>query len=127
MSAFLEVRAQSSTVLARAHGWFNIAGGAWPLLHLRSFEAVLGPKQDRWLVQTVAGLMLCNGFAQVTTGTSHEGLLLARRIGIGTALTLATIDLVYAPAGRISKVCLLDALAEAGWIVGWLATSKDGL
>jgi hypothetical protein len=28
----------------------------------------------------------------------------SRRIGIGTALTLGTIDLVYAPRGRISKV-----------------------
>jgi hypothetical protein len=112
----------SATAMARYHGMFNIVGGAWPLLHLRSFEAVLGPKQERWLVQTVAGLMISNGLCQVTAGRSPEGSATSRRIGIGTAMTLATIDLVYAPRGRISKVYLLDALAEAGWVVAWAAS-----
>ncbi len=44
---------------------FNAVGGLWPLLHMRSFEQVLGPKTDRWLVRTVAGLMLASGLAQV--------------------------------------------------------------
>jgi hypothetical protein len=30
---------------------------------------------------------------------------------------LAAIDLVYVPAGRISKMYLLDAVAELGWIL----------
>lgn len=41
-------------VLARAQGAFNVVGGAWPLVSMRSFEWVFGPKQDRWLEQTVA-------------------------------------------------------------------------
>ena len=41
--------------LARTHGVANLAGGLWPLLHIRSFEWVFGPKTDRWLVKTVAG------------------------------------------------------------------------
>jgi hypothetical protein len=91
----------------------------WPLLHLPSFEAVLGPKTDRWLVRTVAGLMIVNGAVQVSVGSSAEALQQARRIGIGTALTLGTIDLVYAPRGRISKVYLIDALLEGAWILAW--------
>jgi len=101
---------------------FNITGGAWPLLHLRSFEAVLGPKVDRWLLRTVAGPMIVNGAVQVSGGPSTQALQQSRRIGIGTALTLGTIDLVYAPRGRISKVYLLDALLEAGWILAWRQT-----
>jgi hypothetical protein len=106
--------------VARGHGLFNIVGGAWPLLHLPSFEAVLGPKVDRWLVRTVAGLMIVNGAVQVSVGSSPEALQQASRIGIGTALTLGTIDVVYAPRGRISKVYLVDALLEGAWILAWL-------
>lgn len=50
--------------VARAQDGFNSLGDLWPLLHMRSFEAVLGPKTDRWLVRTVAGLMLTNGETQ---------------------------------------------------------------
>ena len=112
--------------LARGHGCFNIVGGVWPLLHMRSFEAIMGPKVDRWLVRTVAGLMVANGVVQVSAGPSREALRQARRIGIGTALTLGTIDLVYAPRGRISKVYLVDALAEGAWVLAWLATNDRG-
>ncbi len=111
-------------VLARAHGLFNAAGGLWPLVHMRSFEAVLGPKTDRWLVQTVAGLMLGNGLAQTFATPSPDGLAAARRLGLATALTLATIDVVYAPAGRISKIYLLDAVLELGWVTAWLAAHR---
>jgi hypothetical protein len=48
--------------------------------------------------------------------STPEGLVQARRIGLGTALTLFTIDLAYVPAGRIRPTYLLDAAVEAGWI-----------
>lgn len=109
--------------LARAHGTFNIVGGLWPLLHMKSFEWVLGPKTDRWLVRTVAGLLLTNGLVQLTAGRSRAGLAQARGIGVGTALTLGAIDVIYAPRGRISRVYLLDAALEGAWVLGW-ATSR---
>lgn len=85
--------------VARLHGFFNLAGGVWPMVHRRSFEAVLGPKIDRWLVYTVAGLMACIGVAQTGATADPASLRLARRIGIGSALTLGTIDVLYAPEG----------------------------
>lgn len=109
--------------LARLHGTANLLGGLWPLIHLRSFEAVFGPKADRWLVKTVSGLLVVNGLAQVLSGRSGPGLRQARRIGVGTAAVLAAVDLVYVPAGRISPVYLLDAAMELGWIVLWHGTS----
>jgi hypothetical protein len=105
--------------LASAHGVFNVVGGLWPLLHMRSFEAVTGPKTDRWLVRTVAGLMVVNGAAQWRAGPSADGLAAARRIGVGTALTLGAIDVAYGVPGRISRVYLIDALLEAGWLLAW--------
>jgi hypothetical protein len=110
--------------LARAHALFNIGGGLWPLLSMRTFEAVSGPKADRWLVRTVAGLMVANGVAQWRAGTSDEALAGARRIGLGTAGTLAAVDLVYAPPGRISRVYLVDAVLEGAWVLAWLRSYR---
>jgi hypothetical protein len=108
--------------VARLQGAFNLVGGIWPLVHIRSFEAVLGPKVDRWLVYTVAGLMVAIGAAQLCTSTEPAGVRQARRIGIGCAVTLAGIDLVYVPRRRISPMYLIDALAEVGWIIAWSRT-----
>lgn len=103
----------------RRHGTFNLRSGLWPLVHLRSFESVFGPKTDRWLVRTVAGLLITNGIAQLSAPDTPAGDAQARRLGIGTAATLAAIDLAYAPAGRINRIYLLDALIELAWIHRW--------
>jgi hypothetical protein len=109
--------------LARAHGGFNIVGGLWPLLGVRSFEAVFGPKEDRWLEYTVAGLLLVNGVEQVLSSRRGE-VETARRLGIGTAATLAAIDAVYVPAGRIRWTYAIDAVLETGWIVLWIRRGR---
>lgn len=114
------------STLARAHGVFNVIGGVWPLVHLSSFEAVFGAKTDRWLVRTVAGLLLVNGCSQLAASRRVEGADHAAVVGIGTAATLATIDLIYAPRGRISKVYLLDAVLELGWIALWAGSRHSG-
>lgn len=120
---------RSSTLQARqiavAHGWFNIVGGLWPLLSMRSFEHVTGPKVDRWLVRSVAGLMVGNGLTQLASARSPEGLASARLLGQTTAATLGAIDVFYASRGRISKVYLVDAAAELGWLLAWLASSQE--
>jgi hypothetical protein len=111
--------------LARLHGLSNVLGGLWPLLHMRSFEAASGPKTDRWLVRTVAGLLVANGLTQLRAPATPDGIAAARRIGIGTAGTLLAIDLTYAPRGRISRFYLLDAVLEAGWVLVWLKTWRS--
>jgi hypothetical protein len=109
----------TALTLARVQGAANLIGGLWPLLHLKSFEAVFGPKTDRWLVKTVSGLLVVNGLTQLGTTSTPESIRQARRLGIGTAAVLGTVDLIYAPIGRISKMYLADAVVEIGWIVAW--------
>jgi hypothetical protein len=111
-----------AVTLARLHGAFNIAGGLWPLIHIGSFEAALGPKVDRWLVYTVAGLMVSIGAAQLTSTANPSGVRQARRLGIGTALTLGIIDVVYAPRRRISRAYLVDAAVETALLIAWAST-----
>jgi hypothetical protein len=113
-------------VMAKVHGAFNLANGAWPLLHRRSFEAVFGPKEDRWLMYTVAGLLAGVGHAQVRASTPDDWVA-ARRLGVATSSTLLVIDAVYVPRGVIAKTYLLDAVAEAALLAGWaLAWRRAG-
>ncbi|HEX3555098.1 MAG TPA: hypothetical protein VIA62_17885 [Thermoanaerobaculia bacterium] len=100
-------------------GIYFLGTGLWPLLHMPSFLAVTGPKVDLWLVKTVGvliaviGVTLLAGARRRTVGP--ELILLA----VGSVASLAGVDLVYALAGRISGVYLLDAVAEASLIVLW--------
>lgn len=104
--------------MAQAQGVFNVVGGLWPLVSMRTFEAVYGPKTDRWLVQTVGGLLTAIGTTQLISRDPAQ-LRVARALGVGTAATLLTIDLIYVPKGRISRMYLQDAACEIAWLAGW--------
>lgn len=106
--------------IAKVQGSFNVVNGLWPLVHMRSFEAVSGPKADKWLVRTVSGLLIAIGLEQLRAASNPGGDAVAKRLGIGTAATLAAIDLVYVAKGRISKVYLVDAAVELAIIRTWL-------
>ena len=108
--------------LSRAHGLFNVVTGLWPLVHMRSFEAVTGPKVDRWLVRTVGGLMAANGLAQLTARDTEQRL--SGQVGLGTSAVLAAVDLRYGTTGRISRVYLLDAAVQLAWTAAWTATRR---
>ncbi|MFE0331766.1 hypothetical protein ACWEWI_27775 [Streptomyces sp. NPDC003753] len=105
--------------VARAQGLFDLVGGGWPLLHLRSFEWVFGPKTEHWLQRTTAGLLATSGWALLRTPAVPGGAAQARRTGVGTAVTLLAVDLVYVPRGRIRPTYLLDAAMQAGWLAAW--------
>lgn len=111
-------------LVLRTQGAFNLVNGLWPLLHLRSFEAVFGRKTDHWLVRTVAGLLLVVGVTQLRSGTDAASIRTARRIGLGTSIVLGSIDVLYAPRRRISRLYLLDALAEGALVAAWLVARK---
>jgi hypothetical protein len=109
----------NAVLIARTQGLFNLVGGAWPPMHLRSFEWVFGPKTDDWLQRTTAGLLATSGWSQLLTRSVPGGLAQARRTGVGTAVTLLAVDLVYVPRRRIRPTYLLDAAMQAGWLAAW--------
>jgi hypothetical protein len=96
----------------------------WPLLHYRSFEAATGPKAEPWLVKTVGGLMVTLGYAQMHGAMTDDGVAGARRLGIGSAATFAAVDIFTAGPGRISRIYLLDAVVELGWLAAWAASAR---
>ena len=114
---------QSARNLARAQGLFNVIGGAWPIVNLRSFEWVYGKKNDVFLQKTVGGLLFSIGCVQLLAQDSDDGITLARRLGIATATTLLMVDLVYIPKREMRLTYLQDLACEIGWIAAWLRRS----
>jgi hypothetical protein len=105
--------------LATAHGLYYLFTGLWPIFHIDSFQAVTGHKSDLWLVKTV-GLLIAVVGSAVFAARNRPGLLPETLIvAAGSALALGTVDVVYALRGVISNIYLLDAVLEAGLVVGW--------
>ncbi|MET9958280.1 hypothetical protein ABZ128_04210 [Streptomyces sp. NPDC006326] len=112
--------------IARAQGLFNLAGGLWPLVSLRTFERIYGPKTDGWLQKTSGALLASAGITMLLADAGTEGVRHARRTGIGTAVTFLAIDLIYVPRRRIPATYLWDAAKEAAWLVAWWAARSKG-
>ena len=104
---------------AAVEGWFYVVGGLWPVLNIRSFEWVTGPKVDRWLVKTVGLLLTAIGGVQVAAARRREVPEELAVLGVGAPLALLLVDLTYVSKGRISKVYLLDAVGQLGLIGLW--------
>jgi hypothetical protein len=102
-------------------GSVYVASGLWPIIHLRSFERVTGPKHDDWLVKTVGGLLAVIGLVLLANGVRKRPSRWLRALGLGTAGVLVSADVVYAGSGRISKIYLGDALLHALLAGAWLA------
>ena len=105
---------------------YFFATGVWPLLHIKSFMAVTGPKVDLWLVKCVGVLVgvigIVLGLATWYDRLTIEIILLA----IGSAAGLTAIDVVYVLKRVIDKIYLVDAVAEVVLIVAWLVLWMPG-
>jgi hypothetical protein len=114
------------SALAVSQGAYFFATGIWPLLHMRSFERVTGPKVDKWLVRTVGvlvtviGGVLCSAGARNATNSETMGL------AIGSAAGLGAIDVIYGSSGRISRIYLADAAIEGALICAWMVSAVKG-
>jgi len=104
----------------KIHAIFNIVSGIWPLVHMPSFEAVSGPKGDHWLGKNVTSFITVIGVVIGSAGVRNRVTPEIATLAVGCSATLATIDVVYVAKGRISRVYLLDALAEVLLIAGWI-------
>ena len=124
--------AESSPGLARlavVQGAFDVVTGVWPILHLRSFEAVTGPKPEGWLVKTVGALITAIGGTLLSAGLRRRVAPEVAALAVGSAVALATVDVIYATRRRISPVYLLDAVAETALVACWgvlLARERGG-
>jgi hypothetical protein len=102
---------------------YYLVTGAWPIVHMRSFEAVTGPKVDRWLVKMVGALAVANGvtmmFGLRRTPPSSDMLAL----GVSSAVAFSVIDVTYVARRCISPIYLADAAVEVA--LAALALASD--
>lgn len=111
--------------LAFVHGAFNVVTGLWPVFDIESFEALTGPKVDRWLVKTVGLLLAVIGGTEIRAAARGEPEDVAL-LGAGTSASLFAIDVVYATRRRISLVYLGDAAMQLGFVAAWAVARARG-
>ena len=109
---------------ALAQGAYFVATGIWPILHLRSFEIVTGPKVDGWLVKTFGALVGAVGGALVVGAVDSPRSRALRALGVGSAAALAIADVIYAGKGRIARIYLVDALIEVVIVGAWFLEER---
>lgn len=119
-------RAEARARLARAQGAYYVVTGVWPLLHMRSFERVTGPKPERWLVKIVGALAACIGGAMLSAANHRRVTPELRVLGIASAASFAAVDVWYAGTGRIPPVYLGDAAVQLGLIAAWETLRRRG-
>jgi len=95
-----------------AQGIYFVITGVWPILSIRTFIAVTGPKKDVWLVKTLGGLIAVAGGALISASLNDLSLP-AIILSCGSALTLGWIDIWYSLKNVISKVYLADAVVQS--------------
>lgn len=100
-------------------GLFYLVTGIWPLVHIRSFVWVTGPKTDLWLVKTAGVLITVAGMVLSLAAFRRQPAPEIPLLATGSAAGLTGIDLVYVAKKRISPVYLLDALVEVVLIGLW--------
>lgn len=111
--------AGSPTATANAQGAYYVASGLWPLLSLRTFEAVSGPKRDDWLVRTVGALACVIGANLLLADRGHASREI-RTLGATSAAAFLMVDAVGVASRTISPVYLADAVLEAVFLARWL-------
>ncbi|HYO08680.1 MAG TPA: hypothetical protein VER17_06875 [Tepidisphaeraceae bacterium] len=107
-------------ILAYAQAGYFVVTGVWPLVHMRSFMAVTGPKMDRWLVRTVGVLVTVIG-GVIAMGAYRRDLdPQVFTLAVASAAGLAAVDVTYVAKRVLEKIYLLDAAAEVAIVLAWL-------
>lgn len=112
--------------LALIQGAYFLATGLWPILSMRTFEAVTGPKTDDWLVKTVGVQVGVVGAVLIMAGLNARITPEVVTLAVGSALGLMSIDVWYVARAVIPRVYLLDAAAEIVLVASWASARSMG-
>jgi hypothetical protein len=90
---------------------------------------VTGPKLDVWLVETVGVLVTAIGAALAIAAARDRAPAEIIVLALGSAIGLATIEVIYVVRDRIGEIYLLDVAVEAVIVAGWVvvaSTNRQG-
>jgi len=105
--------------------------GVWPLVSIRTFVFVTGPKfdhlptgqeSDHWLVMTVAVLIVAIALGLLTAAVRRTYSTEIRVVAMAAAAGLLGIDGIYVSRGVIAPVYLVDAVLQSGFLAAWAMT-----
>jgi hypothetical protein len=113
------VRSKLFKFLSKGQGLYYVATGVWPLVSIRTFMKVTGPKTDIWLVKTVGVLVGVIGGAIYLAGRRRRPTREVSLLALGSAAGLTAIDIIYVAKRTIAPIYLTDAAAEIALITGW--------
>jgi hypothetical protein len=120
----LKLTMRSCRNILRLQTIYYLLTATWPLVHIKSFMVVTGPKIDTWLVKTVAVLILviaiCFIGQLLIKGLSLPVIVLA----ISCCIGLILIECYYVSTGVISRIYLVDAFLHVLFLVAWWACLK---
>jgi hypothetical protein len=112
--------------ISAGQGAYFLVTGLWPLVSLRTFYAVTGPKRDGWLVQTVGSMIACVGSTLLLGARRPSVPPEVKWLGASCAAALMAVDVLFVRQRRIPRIYLADAVAELGLLAGWaLATIQE--
>jgi hypothetical protein len=109
--------------VALCQGAYYLVTGLWPLVHMRSFTAVTGPKRDLWLVRTVGLLATAIAVPLLREAVRGDSPGI-RALGASAAVAFASADVHPVVTGRISPIYLVDAALEC-LVAGAWARAAD--
>lgn len=105
--------------VALVQGIYFLVTGIWPLVSMRTFLLVTGPKTDLWLVKTVGVILAVIGLVLLyawATGAVNPPVI---ALAIGAGLGLTIVEIIYVSKKVISPVYLGDAVVEILLAVWW--------
>jgi hypothetical protein len=103
---------------------YMLITAVWPLVDIKSFMVVTGPKTDIWLVKTVGALLIPVSLTLFYQSVSKEKIT-AIILGGSTALAFMSIDFYYALNDTISDVYLADGFLQLIFFIAWLFVFRN--
>jgi hypothetical protein len=116
-------RGSRRRILRLQAAYYGITG-MLPLLSMPLFEAITGPKRDRWLVQMVGLLAASIGLSLWLSSLAESDESASLVLSCSSALAFAGIDVTHVCRRRISPIYLADAGIEL-LIVGLMLRSAS--
>ncbi|MBY0528258.1 MAG: hypothetical protein K2R98_33015 [Gemmataceae bacterium] len=110
-------------------GLYYLATAIWPLVSIKTFQMVTGPKTDHlptgqeadhWLVMTVGVLIAAIALALLTAAWRGRRSPEAAVLAIASTLGLIGIDVIYVLRQVIDPIYLVDAVAEVVLVMAWV-------
>jgi hypothetical protein len=109
-------------------GAYFLLTGVWPLVSIRTFIMVTGPKTDHlptgreadhWLVMTAGVLITAIGVALLTAAWRRRASPEAITLALSSSIGLTCIDVIYNFRGVIGPMYLLDAVIQVFLMAAW--------